>query len=337
MACGLAMVWAHPHQAHFSSLDEAVRKLTLLIDIGNNWVYAFVQLNEEALHVPLSNEGHISVMIDGVVPSRSTCRHLHKLEVCKLLQCGDQVVCPNGMNGGLEPVLLSLPKLPIWNMDTLSRPVHKPLLLQVDLSHVMHGDQMPITPGPCRASTPHSSSCLAMECPSETANCTSMAAKLQELFILAGAGHLQPSLRGHYPKETNISSPGCSTIHWSRRSTGAREASFGHTQAGGYLPAGINMSSYTWWYHPNQPFALSNPGIKNSWGSQCPYCPKIWDSSWYRLECPLWWSTLTTRGDEQGHGVTTYNQGIHRHLLQEAGIGHQNCLPSKQGPNHQSH
>ena len=54
MAFRLATVWAHPHQADLSFLDEAVRKLTLPIDIGDNWAYAFVQLNEGALHVPLS-------------------------------------------------------------------------------------------------------------------------------------------------------------------------------------------------------------------------------------------------------------------------------------------
>ena len=90
MAFGLAMMWAHPHQAHLPSLDEVVRKLTLLIDIGDNWVYTFVQLNEGTLHVPLSSKGHISAMIDGV-PSRGTCGHLHKLQVWKLLQCGSHM------------------------------------------------------------------------------------------------------------------------------------------------------------------------------------------------------------------------------------------------------
>ena len=54
-------------------------------------------------HVPLSTKGHISAMIDGV-PNRSACRHLCQLEVHKLLQYGDQVVYPEGLNEGLEPV-----------------------------------------------------------------------------------------------------------------------------------------------------------------------------------------------------------------------------------------
>ena len=65
MAFGLATVWAHPHQVCLSSLDEAVRKLTILINIGDNWAYAFLQLNEGALHLPLPNKGHIGTMING--------------------------------------------------------------------------------------------------------------------------------------------------------------------------------------------------------------------------------------------------------------------------------
>ena len=40
MAFRLMTVWMHPHQACLSSLDEAARKLTLPIDLGDNWAYA---------------------------------------------------------------------------------------------------------------------------------------------------------------------------------------------------------------------------------------------------------------------------------------------------------
>ena len=103
MAFRLAMVWVHLYQSHLSSLDEVAKKLALLINLGDNWAYTFVWLNGDAQHVPLSKEGHLSAMIDGM-PSKSVCRHLHQLEVCKLLQYGDQVVYPEGLNGGLEPV-----------------------------------------------------------------------------------------------------------------------------------------------------------------------------------------------------------------------------------------
>ena len=95
----LVAVWTYPHQACHHSLGEAVHKLTMLIDIGTDWVYAFAQLNGDTLHTPLSSEGHMSAMIDGM-PSMSACGCLSQLEVCKLLQCGDQVVCPGGLNGG---------------------------------------------------------------------------------------------------------------------------------------------------------------------------------------------------------------------------------------------
>ena len=106
-AFGLAMVWAYPYQACLSSLDEVAKKLSLLINSGDDWAYAFVQLNEDTQHVPLHIEGHLSTMIEEV-PSRNVCGHLHQLEVHWLLQHEDWVVYPEGLNGGLEPVLISL-------------------------------------------------------------------------------------------------------------------------------------------------------------------------------------------------------------------------------------
>ena len=147
---------AHPHQAWFSSLDEVAMKFTLLINLGDNWPYTFVWLNEDAQHVPLSNEGHLSTMVDGV-PCRSTCRHLHWLEVCKLLQCGEWVVYHQRDRWGMEPVQTSLLGSLIWGMDMLGKPAHKPSFLLVDLSWVTPGDHMPKVPTPCRTLTPPSS------------------------------------------------------------------------------------------------------------------------------------------------------------------------------------
>ena len=42
MVFGVAMVWTHPYQASLSSLDEVVKKLALLISLGDNWAYTFV-------------------------------------------------------------------------------------------------------------------------------------------------------------------------------------------------------------------------------------------------------------------------------------------------------
>ena len=80
---------------------------------GDNWAYTFVQLNEDAQHVPLSNEGHLSAMVNGA-PCRNACGHLCQLEVHKLLQCGDQVVYPKGLNRGLQPVQTLLSGSLIW-------------------------------------------------------------------------------------------------------------------------------------------------------------------------------------------------------------------------------
>ena len=181
MAFGLVAVWAHPHQAWLSSLDEAVKKLTLLIDLGDDWAYVFVWLSEEAQHVPLSNEGHLSPMDDGA-PCRSACKHLCQLEVCKLLQCGDQVVYPKGLNRGLELVQTSLSGSLIQGMDMLGKPAHEPSFLLMDLSQVTLGNHTPEVPASCRTSTPPSSLHSAMEYPSSTATHPSMAAKLHEFL-----------------------------------------------------------------------------------------------------------------------------------------------------------
>ena len=50
---GLVAVWVHPCQTLLSSLAEAVKKLALLINTGDDWPYAFVQLCEDSQHVPL--------------------------------------------------------------------------------------------------------------------------------------------------------------------------------------------------------------------------------------------------------------------------------------------
>ena len=148
--------------------------------------------------------------------SRNACRCVCQLQVCKLLQYGGHVVCPKGLNGGLEPVLLSVPQQPIRDMNTISRLVCKSLWLQVDLPLAMLSDKIPLIPDPHKAPTPPSSPCLEAECPSKMVNYTDMATELQEL-LSQSAGHLWPSLREQQPKETNISSLGCPIDHQSRR------------------------------------------------------------------------------------------------------------------------
>ena len=102
-------MWVHPCPALLSSLEEAAKKLTLFINIGDDWSYAFVHLCEDSQHVPLSDTEHISIIVDSA-PSRSTCRCLNCLEICKLLQYGREVVYPEGLNGSFELIWIPLPK-----------------------------------------------------------------------------------------------------------------------------------------------------------------------------------------------------------------------------------
>ena len=81
---GLAMVWVHSYQARVSTIDNAVRKLTLLASARPNWPYMFVQFNGDTHHVPLPKEGHLSAMGEGT-PSNIPCRRICQLEVCQLL------------------------------------------------------------------------------------------------------------------------------------------------------------------------------------------------------------------------------------------------------------
>ena len=142
MAFGLAMVWAHLFQACLSSLHEVVKKLTLLLNSSDNWAYTFVQLNEDAQHVPLPKEGQLSVMSNGM-PNMNACRHPCHLEVHQLLQCWDQVVYPKGLNRGLEPVLTSLTASLAQGVNMLGTPTREPSFLPVDLSWVTPGNHAP--------------------------------------------------------------------------------------------------------------------------------------------------------------------------------------------------
>ena len=97
-----------------------------------DWAYIFVQLNEGLSHAPLSSEGHISAMTGGVL-SVDTHGWLHQLQICKLLQHKDRVICPEGLNGKLEALQFTFEKLPLWDAATPSKPACEPQLIEVDL------------------------------------------------------------------------------------------------------------------------------------------------------------------------------------------------------------
>ena len=129
---GLTAVWAHPLQACFKVLEEVAHRLVLLGDVGADWPYTFMQLNDAISHVPLMNKGHISTMMYGV-PSMDTHGQLHQLQVCKLLQYKGKLVCPEDLNRDLGALQFTFPELPHWDVATPSEPFQEPQLLEVDL------------------------------------------------------------------------------------------------------------------------------------------------------------------------------------------------------------
>ena len=93
----------------------------LLANEGPNWPYAYAWMNDAMTHTLLSSEGHIGIMTDGK-PSMNTCGQLDQLQVWKLLQCRGQVVCPEGVNGGLKALLFDFEDLPLRNVTTINEP-----------------------------------------------------------------------------------------------------------------------------------------------------------------------------------------------------------------------
>ena len=130
---GLVAVWAHPYQAHYHNLEVAAHKLALLVDESADWAYAFVWLNEALSHAPLLSEGHISAMMDGV-PSADACGWLYQLQICKLLQHKDMVVCSESLNGELEALQFTFQELPLWDAAAPGKPAYEPQLIEVNLS-----------------------------------------------------------------------------------------------------------------------------------------------------------------------------------------------------------
>ena len=92
-------------------------------------------LNDAMSHVPLSNEGHISTMMDGT-PSVDANGQLHQLQIHKLLQHGEKVVCPEGLYGDLEALQFTFLELPLWDATAPGEPFGEPWFLEVDLGHV---------------------------------------------------------------------------------------------------------------------------------------------------------------------------------------------------------
>ena len=82
----------------------------------------------------------------GGTPSIDPHGQLHQLQMCKLLQCKDLVLCPEGLIGQMETSQFTFKELPIWNAAAPS----KLQLIVVDLSSTQPEDVTAIP------QTPHS-------------------------------------------------------------------------------------------------------------------------------------------------------------------------------------
>ena len=74
----LTAMWVHPCQVHLPTLEGVAQKLMLLADEGTNWPYAYTWMNGTMAHAPLSSEGPIGIMTEGL-PSTNACSHLNQL------------------------------------------------------------------------------------------------------------------------------------------------------------------------------------------------------------------------------------------------------------------
>ena len=132
---GLAVVWVHPHQDHSTTLAEAAQKLMLLVDDGPDKLYAFIHMSDTVLHMPLSENGHISTMMNGVC-TVIACGWFHLLQVWKLLQHRNSIVFPEGLNLEHEALHFSIQELPLCNAASTDGPAQHPPMIEVVLSGI---------------------------------------------------------------------------------------------------------------------------------------------------------------------------------------------------------
>ena len=114
-----------------------------------HWEYTYARMNDTMAHAPLSSKGNIGIMT-GDLPSRNACSHLHQLQVWWLLQCGGWVVCPDGLNGSLKPLLFDFKELPLWSLANVDESAWDPPMTEVDL-----GNAVPKVSPSTRAEDPH--------------------------------------------------------------------------------------------------------------------------------------------------------------------------------------
>ena len=108
-------------------------------------------MNDTKLHTPLSSKGQLSVLMEGK-PQRNTCSFLHQLQAWKLLQSREWVVCPVGLNAGLDALVFEFMELLLWDMATMGEATQNPTMIEVDLC-CMPPEAMSNIPSPSHVST----------------------------------------------------------------------------------------------------------------------------------------------------------------------------------------
>ena len=110
---GLTAMWAYPHKAHLPILGEVAWKLMLLANESPNWPYAYAWMNDTMSHMPLSSEGHIGIMTDGI-PSINACGSLEGMELAipDLMATSSQVPQHVVMPENIPSIVTHSPSLP---------------------------------------------------------------------------------------------------------------------------------------------------------------------------------------------------------------------------------
>ena len=99
-----------------------------------------------------------------------------QLEVCKLLHSGGVVIYPGGLNGGLEPVQVTLLKLPLWEMGS----TNKDMWLWITFPRTTQEDSLEAVP--LQLSTLVSSPHSVTECPSKVVTDPSLTEEIADLL-----------------------------------------------------------------------------------------------------------------------------------------------------------
>ena len=140
---GLSTMWVHLYQARVPTMEDAIKQLTPVLSTGPDWPYALVWLNQDACHMPLAREGHLSILVEGGTSS-ATCRRVSQLEVCQLLSLGSQVIYLVGLNGCEVPMIASLCESLTKGANLLGG---KPIYLKVDiLQSLAEGPELKVPP-----------------------------------------------------------------------------------------------------------------------------------------------------------------------------------------------